>query len=78
MVKTLQFIKGYVEFHELDGLENALKMDGESLMGRKLRINVAEGGKSKDGRPRREESKAAMDSNWRAGQRAAPPPVPTR
>jgi translation initiation factor 4B len=34
---------GYVEFEDRQGLVNALKMNGESLQNRQVRINVAEG-----------------------------------
>jgi translation initiation factor 4B len=37
---------GYVEFEDRDGLFNALQMNGESLMNRNVRVNVAEGRKS--------------------------------
>jgi translation initiation factor 4B len=36
---------GYVEFHDRDSLAAAIAMDGESLLNRKVRLNVAEGSK---------------------------------
>ena len=34
---------GYVEFEDAQSLEQAIKMDGESVLNRRIRINVAEG-----------------------------------
>ncbi|KAJ3261781.1 hypothetical protein HK103_004732 [Boothiomyces macroporosus] len=54
---------GYVEFDDRDSLVAAIAMDGESLMNRAVRLNVAEGSKSKPASQRFEDSK--FSSNWR-------------
>ncbi|KAJ2999748.1 hypothetical protein HDV02_001991 [Globomyces sp. JEL0801] len=53
---------GYVEFEDRESLVSAIQMNGETLMNRSVRLNVAESGpKSRGGRP--DDSKFA--SNWR-------------
>ncbi|KAJ3326022.1 hypothetical protein HDV06_002407 [Boothiomyces sp. JEL0866] len=54
---------GYVEFDDRDSLVAAIAMDGESLMNRAVRLNVAEGSKSRPAAQRFEDSK--FSSNWR-------------
>ncbi|KAJ3277052.1 hypothetical protein HDV01_000104 [Terramyces sp. JEL0728] len=54
---------GYVEFDDRDSLVAAIAMDGESLMNRAVRLNVAEGSKSRPTQQRFEDAK--FTSNWR-------------
>jgi RNA recognition motif-containing protein len=35
---------GYVEFEDAMSLKAAVEMDGESVLNRRIRVNVAEGG----------------------------------
>ncbi|KAI8908501.1 hypothetical protein EDD86DRAFT_207836 [Gorgonomyces haynaldii] len=73
---------GYVEFEDAQGLEQALKYDGESVMNRRIRINVAEGAKSRDReggfrdgfKDRRREEDPKFGTNWRSTARALSPP----
>jgi translation initiation factor 4B len=76
-IKNIRIIKdandnpkgfGYVEFEELQGLKEALLLNNESLMGRKVRLDVAE--QSAERRGFRTD-KTAESTNWR---RTGPPP----
>ncbi|KAL2914296.1 Eukaryotic translation initiation factor 4B [Polyrhizophydium stewartii] len=64
---------GYVEFDDVESLIEAIKMDGESMMSRRVRINVAEEGKTRSG-PRDE----AFASNWRTAPRPEMPALAAR
>ncbi|KAI8917236.1 hypothetical protein DFJ77DRAFT_459674 [Powellomyces hirtus] len=74
---------GYVEFEDRDSLVEALKLSGESVMRRNIRIDVAEPPK-RDGRPERggdfdrPDRSAELDSAWRRPETGPPAPRPDR
>jgi translation initiation factor 4B len=59
---------GYVEFEDRNSLVAALNRNGYTLSSRMLRVNVAEGAKSRPGRP----SDAKFATNWRQREPADP------
>ncbi|KAI3660859.1 hypothetical protein MP638_006616 [Amoeboaphelidium occidentale] len=74
---------GYVEFETLDELKVALEKDGVEMMGRMLRLDVAEGQRDqnrpierrqdREYQPRRqEEPEEVLPSNWRRAEPVAP------
>ena len=57
---------GYVEFEDLDGLTQSLSANGYMLLGRELRVDVAEG------QPSRPEMSRADMNDWKRGERLPP------